>query len=592
IIVCGDQSSGKSSVLEAISGVSFPTKSNLCTRFPTELILRKTSHIGVSVSIVPHHSRSESEQLSLSSFHEKLDGFDGLPTLIENSKAAMGISTHGKAFSRDLLRIEVSGPDRPHLTIVDLPGLIHSETKQQSASDVELVQDVVQSYMKEPRSIILAVVSAKNDYANQIVLKLARIADKKGNRTLGVITKPDTLISGSESEAMYVSLARNQDVEFRLGWHVLKNMDSELGEWSLTDRDVKEEAFFMQGIWEEVSGSLLGVDKLRNRLSKVLLGQIAAELPGLIDEIEIKSNACRSRLDKLGEPRATLDEQRRYLLNISQLFQSLVKASVDGTYNHPFFENAESETGYQKRIRAVMQNLNLDFAEHIAKRGHRREITSPKDTGRVSGGIVLISRDKFLDHIQRLMSRTRGRELPGTFNPMIVADLFLEQSNPWETITRSHIDRVWKAAKEFLSLAATYIADAATSKALFQKIFEPALDQLLESLNAKTTELLTPHQKSHPITYNHYFTEALQKVRNERSKSEYSSIVKNFFGVSSLESSLYINQHKDLSQLVTALVQSTEPDMNRFACSEALDCMEAYYKVVYLPHILSCPNFV
>ena len=580
IIVCGDQSSGKSSVLEAISGVSFPTKSNLCTRFPTELVLRKTSHTGVSVSIVPHHSRSESEQLSLGSFHEQLDGFDGLPILIENAKAAMGISTHGKAFSKDLLRIEVSGPDRPHLTIVDLPGLIHSETKQQSASDVELVQDVVQTYMKEPRSIILAVVSAKNDYANQIVLKLARIADPRGNRTLGVITKPDTLVPDSESEAMYVSLARNQDVEFRLGWHVLKNMDSETGEWSLIDRDVKEEAFFSQGIWEELSRSLLGVDKLRSRLSKVLLGQIAAELPSLIDEIEIKSNACRSRLDKLGEPRATLDEQRRYLLQISQSFQSLVKASVDGTYNDPFFNDAESETGYQKRIRAVMQNLNLDFAEDLVRRGHRREITGSKDTTRLSGGVVPVTRDEFLDHIHRLMRRTRGRELPGTFNPMIVADLFLEQSVPWEAITQSHIDRVWKAAKDFLSLAAIYIADAATSKVLFQKIFEPALNQLLGSLNVKTAELLTPHQKSHPITYNHYFTETLQQVRNERSKNEYSRVVKNFFGVSTLEPVLYMDQRKDLRQLVTALVQSTEPDMNRFACSEALDCMEAYYKVI------------
>ena len=580
IIVCGDQSSGKSSVLEAISGVSFPTKSNLCTRFPTELVLRKTSHIGVSVSIVPHHSRSESEQLSLGSFHEQLDGFDGLPILIENAKAAMGISTHGKAFSKDILRIEVSGPDRPHLTIVDLPGLIHSETKQQSASDVELVQDVVQTYMKEPRSIILAVVSAKNDYANQIVLKLARIADPKGNRTLGVITKPDTLVPDSESEAMYVSLARNQDVEFRLGWHVLKNMDSETGEWSLMDRDVKEEAFFSQGIWEELSRSLLGVDKLRSRLSKVLLGQIAAELPSLIDEIEIKSNACRSRLDKLGEPRATLDEQRRYLLHISQSFQSLVKASVDGTYNDPFFNSADSEPGYQKRIRAVIQNLNLDFAEELARRGHRREITASNDTTRLSGGVVPVTRDEFLDHIQRLMRRTRGRELPGTFNPMIVADLFLEQSVPWEAITRSHIDRVWKATRDFLSLAAVYIADAATSKVLFRKIFEPALDQLLESLNVKTTELLNPHQTSHPITYNHYFTETLQQIRNERSKNEYSRIVKDFFGVSSLESGLYLNQNKDLRQLVTALVQNTEPDMNRFACSEALDCMEAYYKVI------------
>ncbi|KAL2048580.1 hypothetical protein N7G274_000492 [Stereocaulon virgatum] len=162
---------------------------------------------------------------------------------------------------------------------------------------------------------------------------------------------------------------------------------------------------------------------------------------------------------------------------------------------------------------------------------------------------------------------------------MIVADLFLEQSVPWEAIIRTHIDRVWKAARDFLSLAAIYIADAATSKVLFQKIFEPALNQLLGSLNVKTAELLTPHQRSHPITDNHYFTETLQKVRNERSENEYSRIVKNFFEISTLEPVFYTNQHKDLRQLVTALVQSTEPDMNRFACSEALDCMEAYYKV-------------
>lgn len=185
-------------MLKAISGVSFRVKSNLSTRFPTELILRKTSQMNVSVSIVPHQARTESERLALSSFHEKLESFEGLSNLIENAKAAMGISTHDKAFSKDLLRVEVSGPNRPHLTIVNLPELIHSETKQQSTSDIELVQDVVQSYMKESRSIILAVVSAKNNYANQIVLKLARAADKKGNRTLGVITKPDTLIASSE----------------------------------------------------------------------------------------------------------------------------------------------------------------------------------------------------------------------------------------------------------------------------------------------------------------------------------------------------------------------------------------------------------
>ncbi|KAI9705616.1 MAG: hypothetical protein M1836_006372 [Candelina mexicana] len=237
-----------------------------------------------------------------------------------------------------------------------------------------------------------------------------------------------------------------------------------------------------------------------------------------------------------------------------------------------------SGPGYQKRIRAVVQNLNLDFADNIARRGHCREVTDSKDASRISKGVIPITRDGFLDYIERLMKRTKGRELPETFNPMIVSDLFLEQSTPWEAIARSQVEQVWKAAKEFLGHAAAYVADATTSKALIQKIFEPALNHLMEILNEKTTELLTPHQRSHPITYNHYFTETLQKLRNERNQKEYSKIIKQFFGVSSLEKSHYCGRSHDLCQLVTALVQRTEPDMNRFACSEALDCMEAYYK--------------
>ena len=577
-------------MLEAISGVSFPVKSNLSTRFPTELVLRKTSQMGMTVSIVPHQGRTEPERLALSGFHEKLEGFKGLPNLIENAKAAMGISTHGKAFSKDLLRVEVSGPDRPHLTIVDLPGLIHSQTKQQSASDVDLVQDVVQSYMKAPRSIILAVVSAKNDYANQIVLKLARAADNKGIRTLGVITKPDTLIAGSESEAMYISLAKNQDVEFRLGWHVLKNMDSEKGQWTLPDRDIKEEEFFAQGVWEDMSRSLLGVANLRSRLSKVLLAQIAAELPSLIDEIEVKSSACSERLDRLGKPRATLAEQTVYLFQLSQSFQSLVKVAVDGTYNDPFFGDARSETGYQKRIRAVIQNLNQDFADDIARRGHRREITDSKDKSRISKDVIPLSRDEYIDHVKELMKRTKSRELPGTFNPMIVSDLFLEQSAPWDAIARSHVDKVWNAAREFLGLVAAYIADATTSKALLREIFEPALSKLLKTLKEKTAELLNPHQRSHPITYNQDFSENLQKLRSERNQNEVSNIVLQFFGVSSLQGTHRCNCYHDLGQLVTTLKQRTERDMNHFACSEALDCMEAYYKVKH--SFLSCSDFI
>ena len=108
------------------------------------------------------------------------------------------------------------------MTIVDLPGLIHSENKLQTSADVALVSGLVRKYMRNPRSIILAIISAKNDYANQIVLKLAKEVDQPGLRTLGIITKPDTLSVGSESEAAFVGLANNEDVKFHLGWHVLR----------------------------------------------------------------------------------------------------------------------------------------------------------------------------------------------------------------------------------------------------------------------------------------------------------------------------------------------------------------------------------
>ncbi|KAL3456109.1 P-loop containing nucleoside triphosphate hydrolase protein [Aspergillus heterothallicus] len=579
IIVCGDQSSGKSSVLESISGVGFPVKSNLCTRFPTELVLRKHPQVGVRVSIVPHHTRSDVEQRSLGDFCEHLDSFEGLPILIEKAKGAMGITTHGKAFSNDLLRIEVSGPDRPHLTIVDLPGLIHSETKHQSAMDVQLVQDVVQSYMKEPRSIILAVVSAKNDFANQIVLKLARDADPSGKRTLGIITKPDTLAAGSESETMFVSLAKNQDVEFRLGWHVLKNMDMDKGQWTLKQRDSEEREFFSRGIWKDLPSSLVGIDTLRTRLSKVLLSQIATELPSLIREIEEKSDHCKARLRRLGEPRITVDEQRSYLLNISQTLQELVKAAIDGTYNDPFFGDAHSSKGYHKRIRALVQNSNEEFAQLISRRGHYRRICESTD-GQISAKHqVEVTRDEYIKHIGHLLMRTRGRELPGTFNPMIVRDLFLEQCSPWEQLTRSHTDGIWAAAREFLTLVVKHVTDEATSAAVIEEIIIPACDSIKREIDTNARELLMPHQTGHPITYNHYFTETLQKIRAERQEDELTKTLQRFFGVESLKKPYYIDHPIKLDQLLKSLLQQSEPDMVRFASIEALDCMLAYYKV-------------
>lgn len=123
LIVCGDQSSGKSSVLEAVSGLQFPTKTAPCTRFATELVLRRGFEVTSSISIVPDANCSDAEKEELEQFISTASVHDDFGTIIDDAAAAMGIDGSSHNFSRHVLRIELTGPTQPHLTLVDLTGL-------------------------------------------------------------------------------------------------------------------------------------------------------------------------------------------------------------------------------------------------------------------------------------------------------------------------------------------------------------------------------------------------------------------------------------------------------------------------------------
>ncbi|KAL6717733.1 hypothetical protein ACLMJK_003818 [Lecanora helva] len=582
LIVCGDQSSGKSSVLEAVSGVRFPTKENLCTRFATELVLRRDTVATAKVAIVPSNQRSDQEKEKLLAFEAPCVRIDTIPSVIDAAREAMGLGSGTKAFSDDVLRVEISGPEQSHLTLVDLPGLIHAEGRQQSAEDVKLVTSLVHSYMANTRSIILAIVSAKNDRANQIMTKFARDADPKGVRTIGIITKPDTLRTGSDSEQAFVDLAGNKDVVFRLGWHVLKNRDDNNRECSAEERDRQERDFLSQGTWMSLPPKTLGIGTLKPRLSTLLKDQILSELPNLICDIQAGIDECRSTLTRLGEPRRTLQEQRLYLVRTSQSFSSLIKAAIDGVYFHKFFGDAMTPAGFEKRLRAVVQDALLEFEKDMRREGHYQEITEETSPRKKADTPRQILRSEFLDDVRELMRRSRGCELPGTFNPLIIGDLFYQQSKPWKRLVERYSDRILKATRTSLELISLYTTNEATSEGLIREIIDPAIEKYAGRLAKKVEEILDPHQEGHPITYNHYFTETIQKARKEYAKKDQVQQLNNFFKIKPDMGSSYVNSHQgfDTGVLLEALNQRTEADMDRYACSEAVDCIEAYYKVV------------
>lgn len=229
LVVCGNQSSGKSSVLEAITEVPFPRKENLCTRFATEIIMRRDKSETIHTKIIPDEARPDSEKTKLKGFSETISDFKELPRLIETATELMGLNAptsdknSTRAFTRDVLSVEIAGPGRPQLTLVDLPGLIQSANKMQSEADIRLIHSLVGDYLAEKRTIMLAVISAKDDYANQAILTKCKEVDKEGHRTLGIVTKPDYLKPASANESTWINLAQNKDIYFELGWHMLKN---------------------------------------------------------------------------------------------------------------------------------------------------------------------------------------------------------------------------------------------------------------------------------------------------------------------------------------------------------------------------------
>src|SRR5215468_4492479 len=96
-------------------------------------------------------------------------------------------SSGGTIFSEDVLKIEICGPNEDYLTVIDVPGIFRNPTEGiTTKEDVRLVQNMVREYIKNSRTVILAVLPSNVDIATQEILTFAEEYDKAGERTLGV----------------------------------------------------------------------------------------------------------------------------------------------------------------------------------------------------------------------------------------------------------------------------------------------------------------------------------------------------------------------------------------------------------------------
>ncbi|CAI7672544.1 unnamed protein product [Penicillium crustosum] len=376
LVVVGDQSSGKSSVLEGLTRLPFPRDSGLCTRFATHIIFRRTradTKRSISASIVPAsdtHAEHASHLVTWkASLMESLD-FESFARTMREVHQTMGLSSSKEeifkpTFTQDVFRLEICGPEEDNLSIIDVPGIFKNTTDGLTTKKyVKMVKDMVLSYMRNPRSIMLTVVRANVDIATQEILEMARECDPQGSRTQGVFIKPDLVDKGAEDKV--IDLVEGKTCSLKLGWIVVRNAGQQQLLDQSSNRDEVEAQFFCEAHpWNSLSREKVGIAALKIRLKDVQTTQIRQEFPKAYRVILLLSSRIwLADLSALGIERSTPEQQRSFLLDIIMKFQDIVSQVMATSYGtHELFQK-DKDSRLATIVRNRMDVFKSDMEEY------------------------------------------------------------------------------------------------------------------------------------------------------------------------------------------------------------------------------------
>ncbi|SCZ93421.1 BZ3500_MvSof-1268-A1-R1_Chr6-3g08649 [Microbotryum saponariae] len=287
IVVIGSQSSGKSSVLEAIVGREFlPKGDNMVTRRPIELTLIHTAP-----------SPSDPNPKTFAEFPSLGPGHITDFSLVQRTLVDLNLSVPAsECVSDSPIHLRIHSPNVPDLSLVDLPGYVQISSMDQPEELKEKIHKLCDKYIRSP-NIILAVCAADVDLANSPALRASKKVDPLGMRTIGVVTKMDLV--APEAGAAILS---DNHYPLALGYVgvVCKAASSKGRETRLIKRQAdddslvmtiktQEEAFF-GGNAEIFSreGIHVGTTTLKRRLMHVLEESMASSLHTISNAVAIE----------------------------------------------------------------------------------------------------------------------------------------------------------------------------------------------------------------------------------------------------------------------------------------------------------------
>lgn len=591
IIVCGDQSAGKSSVLEAISRLNFPRSQGTCTTFATEVVLVRAPKSTPTVSIL--WSNGDHEMVPF-----KSDATTELHEAIKTAKNLMIARNRGnnRTIHKDVLQIRVSDPEFAPLILVDLPGLM----KVGPEKEIDAVKDMIQHHMKREHTIILAVLSASQDLNNQEILQWLRNDEKLRRRAMGILTKPDMVAQKSDSEKALVKVVKEnkwEKIKLHHGWHVVRNRGEAVGEAQLSfqERDKNETDYFngQYGVegqkgtnWGQgLADDQVGVGHLRSKLCKIYEQHTRATLPAMMEVLEGNINSCEGKLELLGKSRSDERDKEIYLRDIATSLEDIIREATFGNYEGKF----QAFFGPKHaKLRTAIREANEAFMHWMLGWGHTEEEENALSEWRgenIPGNAKvpvdlpqIWTREERIERVQRIARENMTNEPLGTFNYRIVTILFRDKSKRWEDVAKAHVQHVWDLTMSFFTKALFHAApNEHTAERLLKYLIKPKMKDIQKALLLKVQEVIRPHTNHPALSYNPEFRIRIRKNFENYKSKEW----KDLFMHLKLESN--VDSHQMTDAVGRYLSHGTH---YASGAAQLLDVSDAHYDVSIPPYWL------
>ncbi|KAM9454799.1 interferon-induced GTP-binding protein Mx1-like [Clarias gariepinus] len=375
IAVIGDQSCGKSSVLEAVSGVALPRGSGIVTRCPLELKLRNIK-CGVKWQAVI-------------SYKDKFIEFDD-PSLVENyvEAAQNELAGDGVGICDELITLEIMAPDVCDLTLIDLPGIARVPVKGQPEDVGYQIKNLILKYIEKDQTINLVVVPCNVDIATTEALKMAQEVDPEGKRTLAILTKPDLIDTGTEKNIL--DIVRNQVIPLSKGYIIVKcrgqkQIDDRisLAEATREEREFfRHHKFFSCLLYEEKAT----IQCLATKLTQDLVDHIKKSIPLISDEVKKQLWSLRKELShcEAGPPLDPLKRKAFFINVITNFYDKINRlASGEAVNNENLFILLRSEIKVWKdhldKTKKSFQKMAQEVVDEYDLRHRGRELPGFSD---------------------------------------------------------------------------------------------------------------------------------------------------------------------------------------------------------------------